>query len=253
MTHLVLKDAVVVRDGVALLQDANLDIRPGQLTGLVGPNGAGKTTAVRALLGLQQLARGKASIGGRCVTKLAAKDQALMVAYLPQARQLAWPVNVYEVVALGRFAYGSGLGRLGQQDKTAINDALAHCDLLHLAERSVANLSGGELARVHVARAFATCAPAIVADEPTAALDPKHAFGVLELLRAKAKQGDAVLVILHDLALAAQFCDKLIVMQEGRVVVQGPPRDALSCEIIAKVFGVSAIWQEDRLSLIGNL
>lgn len=253
MSYLSLTDANVVQDKKSLLKNVSFSIESGMMVGLVGPNGAGKTTAVRALLGQQKMSSGSAKIAEINVATYTPQALARAIAYLPQTRHLAWPIGVYEAVALGRFAYGGALGRLSHVDKTAIDAAMLMCDLHMLARRSVASLSGGELARVHIARALASETLALIADEPIAALDPRHALDVLNLLKAKAKSGAAVLVILHDLNWAARFCDEIILMDQGHVVAQGAPRTILTSQSLADVFGVRASWDHDELVIQGVL
>ena len=251
MSYLSLTDANVVQDKKSLLKNVSFSIESGMMVGLVGPNGAGKTTAVRALLGQQKMSSGSAKIAEINVATYTPQALARAIAYLPQTRHLAWPIGVYEAVALGRFAYGGALGRLSHVDKTAIDAAMLMCDLHMLARRSVASLSGGELARVHIARALASETLALIADEPIAALDPRHALDVLNLLKAKAQSGAAVLVILHDLNWAARFCDEIILMDQGHVVAQGAPRTILTSQSLADVFGVRASWDHDELTIWG--
>ncbi|MFN8956755.1 MAG: ABC transporter ATP-binding protein, partial [Hyphomonadaceae bacterium] len=215
-----LHEVSVTVQGAPLLRDVSFEVQPGKLVGLLGPNGAGKTTAVRALLGLQPLNAGRAYLDAQPAHSLSAKQRALIVSYLPQARKLAWPISVREAVALGRFAYGGPMGRLGPADSAAVEDALSRCALKGFEDRAVTSLSGGELARVHLARALAAQAPALIADEPTAALDPGHSYDVLAALQAQARAGQAVLVVLHDLALAARFCDEIILLNQGQRVIQ---------------------------------
>ena len=253
MSYLSLTDANVVQDKKSLLKNVSFSIESGMMVGLVGPNGAGKTTAVRALLGQQKMSSGSAKIADVNVATYTPQALARAIAYLPQTRHLAWPIGVYEAVALGRFAYGGALGRLSHVDKTAIDAAMLMCDLHMLARRSVASLSGGELARVHIARALASETLALIADEPIAALDPRHALDVLNLLKAKAKSGAAVLVILHDLNWATRFCDEIILMDQGHVVAQGVPRTILTSQSLADVFGVRASWDHDELVIQGVL
>jgi iron complex transport system ATP-binding protein len=245
-------NASVTRQGVEVLKSVSFDIAPGQLVALVGPNGAGKTTAVRALLGLQPLTSGCAKIGAVSSHSMKPRDRAMAVSYLPQIRQFAWPISVREAVALGRFAHGGPMGQLGGADATAVRDALSQCDLTGFADRSVASLSGGELARVHIARALAANAPALIADEPIAALDPRHAFEVLALLKARANSEAAVLVILHDLTLAAQFCDQVILLNQGQLVAQGKPQDVLTSQALADVYHVTAVWDGADLRILGK-
>lgn len=248
-----LHEASVTLQGAPLLRDVSFEVQPGKLVGLLGPNGAGKTTAVRALLGLQPLTAGQAYLDSQPAHSLSAKQRALTVSYLPQARKLAWPISVREAVALGRFAYGGPMGRLGPADSAAVEDALSRCALKGFEDRAVTSLSGGELARVHLARALAAQAPALIADEPTAALDPGHSYDVLAALQAQARAGQAVLVVLHDLALAARFCDEIILLNQGKRVIQAPPQEALTPPILAEVFGVKGSWYRDQLILVGRL
>ncbi len=250
---LMLQGASVFIQGAHLLEKVSFEVRPGKLVGLLGPNGAGKTTAVRALLGLQALSEGNAYLHDKPAHSLTAKQRALQVSYLPQMRKLAWPISVKEAVALGRFAYGGAMGRLSPADALAVEDALGRCSLKGLADRSVASLSGGELARVHLARALASQAPALIADEPTAALDPGHSLDVLAALQSQARAGQAVLVVVHDLALAARFCDEIILLNQGRLVIQDRPEDALSAASLADVYGVKGTWSRGQLYLSGRI
>ncbi len=248
-----LHNASVTVHGAQLLRDVSFEVTPSKLVGLLGPNGAGKTTAVRALLGLQPLSAGHAYLDGQPSHSLTPKQRALRVSYLPQARKLAWPIAVREAVSLGRFAYGGPMGRLGPVDAAAVEDALTRCSLNGFEDRSVTSLSGGELARVHLARALASQGPALIADEPTAALDPGHSFDVLATLKSQASAGQAVLVVLHDLALAARFCDEIILLDQGKLVIQAPPREALNPQILSSVYRVKATWADGQLSLSGRI
>ncbi len=248
-----LHEASVTVHGAQLLRDVSFEVTPGKLVGLLGPNGAGKTTAVRALLGLQPLSAGHAYLDGQPSHSLTPKQRALRVSYLPQARKLAWPIAVREAVSLGRFAYGGPMGRLGPVDAAAVEDALTRCSLNGFEDRSITSLSGGELARVHLARALASQGPALIADEPTAALDPGHSFDVLATLKSQASAGQAALVVLHDLALAARFCDEIILLHQGKLVIQAPPREALNPQILSSVYRVKATWADGQLSLSGRI
>ena len=162
--------------------------------------------------GLAPRAGGAVSAAGRDPLRLDPAERARRIAYLPQARSLAWPLRVRDVVALGRFAHGAAPGRLGAEDAAAVSRALASCRLASLADRLSDTLSGGELARTHVARAMAAEAPFLLADEPTAALDPLHQHQVMRLVRAYADAGRGVLVVMHDAALAARAADRLVWM-----------------------------------------
>ena len=213
-----LHEASVIVHGTKLLHAVSFEVTPGKLVGLLGPNGAGKTTAVRALLGLQPLSGGQAYLDGQPAHSLTPKQRALRVSYLPQARKLAWPIAVREAVSLGRFAYGGPMGRLGPADAAAVEDALARCSLIGFEDRSVTSLSGGELARVHLARALASQAPALIADEPTAALDRETGLAVVDLLKRLGRtRGTTTLIVTHDPRILDR-ADRIVTMQDGRLV-----------------------------------
>ena len=230
----------VTLGGHRILHDASLRLAPGELVALLGPNGAGKTTLLRALLGLVQRSGGRVRIGGDDPARLPASERARRIAYLPQSRPLAWPIRVRDVVALGRFAHGASIGRLRGADAAAVERALLACGVGRLADRPCDTLSGGELARVHVARAMAAEAPFLIADEPTAALDPLHRHRIMGLVRACAGGGGGVLVVLHEAALAARFADRLVWLADGRIVADGPPEETLTPQRLAEVYGVRA-------------
>lgn len=224
----------------ALVSQASFALEPGTLTALVGPNGAGKTTLLRLALGLLKPETGSAQIEGHNIATLSPAERARKLAYLPQSRPLAWPQPVRDLVALGRFAYGGTPERLSSEDAEAVARAIASCDLDGFEERAADTLSGGELSRVHLARALAGETPVIIADEPVAALDPRHAHKVLRLFKRAAGEGRAVITVLHDLALAARYADQLIWMDGGRIIAQGTPRETLTQDRLRDVFGIEA-------------
>ncbi len=219
---------------------------PGQVTGLVGPNGAGKTTLLRLGLGLLVPGSGEVTLLGRSLRQWDAQDRARALAYLPQSNEAHWPMLARRVVALGRLPHEASLKRLRGADEEAIAKALARCDATGLADRRMDGISAGERARVLLARALATQAPVLLADEPAAHLDPGHQLQLMQLLREEAGRGTAVCVTLHDLALAVRFCDRLLVMKAGRIVAAGAPAAALSDEVLAEVFGVGALRLNDQ-------
>ena len=240
MSELAVDRLGVTLDGRAVVRDASLRLDRGELVALLGANGAGKTTLLRGALGLAPRVGGVVRVGGEDPARLAPSERARRIAYLPQARPLAWPLRVRDIVALGRFAHGAALGRLGAADAAAVSRALAACDLQRLADRPCTSISGGELARTHVARAMAAEASFLLADEPTAALDPLHQHQVMRLVRAYADAGRGVLVVMHDAALAARTADRLVWMAGGRLVADGPPESTLTAERLAEVYGIRA-------------
>lgn len=240
MTDLRLKNITVKTGGQTLIENVSFDLKAGELTALLGPNGAGKTTALRAALGLQKISSGESRLSGALTHTLSPLLRARCAAYLPQARPLAWPNTVKDIVALGRFSHGGSLGRLAEADLSAVETAIEACDIIHLSERKADTLSGGELARVHIARALAAEAPLLIADEPVAALDPRHQFRVMDLIDAYVENGGGALVVLHDVALAAKYADRLIFMKDGKVVSDGTPEETLSARSLADIYGVKA-------------
>jgi iron complex transport system ATP-binding protein len=225
--------------GTRIVDRASFGLASGTLTALVGPNGAGKTTLMRALAGLIP-AEGRIELGRRPLHDYSARERARSIAYLPQGHIFHWPMSVAAVVALGRHPHADAFAPLSEADRAAVAAALAATAIEPLAGRSVTTLSGGERARVALARAFATQAPILLADEPTMSLDPRHQLVVMELIARTAHAGGAVLAIIHDLALAARFADRVLMMDRGRLVADAVPGAVFSPERIAAVFGVEA-------------
>lgn len=219
-----------------VLHGVSLTLAPGDCVGLIGPNGAGKTTLMRAALGLI------AHEGQSSLAQMSPARRARAAAWLPQTREIAWPLPVRDLVALGRLPHrAGGLGVLAPADRAAVDRALAQTGLGALADRPATALSGGEQARVLLARALAQETPLILADEPVAGLDPAHQIGAMQLLRARADAGGAVLVALHDLGLAARQCTRLVLLVDGRIMAEGPPAEVLTPETMRAAFGVR-IW-----------
>ncbi len=236
---LVVQALSVTLGGRAVLTDISLSLASGHLVALVGPNGAGKTTLLRALAGLLP-SQGAIHIGSDALASLPLRERARRFAYLPQGHIVHWPLPARDIVALGRIPYGAAdPGRLTAMDAAAVTSAMRVTDVVGLSDRRVTELSGGERSRVALARVLAVEAPVILADEPTASLDPRHQINVMKNLRTAADGGGLVIVVTHDLGLAARFADTVLVLSEGRLVSQGAPAQALSEEIMADVFRVS--------------
>ncbi|WP_371395682.1 ABC transporter ATP-binding protein [Fretibacter rubidus] len=251
MTELRAQNITVSVGEKSLVQDASFTLAPGKLTVLLGPNGAGKTTLLRAALGLIEIPSGITTLDGKDITSLSPIARAQQIAYLPQSRPLAWPATVKDVVALGRFSHGAKLGKLGEADQAAVDEAMQSCDIAALANRRTDTLSGGETARMHCARAFATNAPLLLADEPVAALDPRHQFRIMDLLRGYVDTGGGALIVLHNLALAAQYADDIIWMKDGHIVDAGPREVMITEAKIAQIYGVKAVVKDKDISLLG--
>jgi iron complex transport system ATP-binding protein len=230
--------------GRAVLHDVSLSLSPGHLVALVGPNGAGKTTLLRALAGLVP-AEGSVHVGGDALSSLPLRERARRFAYLPQGHLVHWPLPARDIVALGRYPHGAtDPARLAQKDTDAVLRAMQAADVVDLGERRVTELSGGERSRVALARVFAVEAPVILADEPTSSLDPRHQIDVMKTLRGAADKGTLVIVVTHDLGLAARFADIVLVLSDGRLVSQGAATEALSEQVMAEVFRIRAYRTE---------
>ncbi|BCW90689.1 Fe(3+) dicitrate transport ATP-binding protein FecE [Alphaproteobacteria bacterium SO-S41] len=228
----------VMRGPRPVLDGVSLALTPGALTAILGPNGAGKTTLVRALAGVLTPQSGRVTLDGTALAAIAPDARAGRIAYLPQGRDAAWNMRAADVVALGRFHAQRLLRPLSDDDRRAIARAMVEADVVGLAERGVKTLSGGEFARVLLARALAVEAPVMLADEPVAGLDPAHQLRVMAALQARAREGVAAAIVMHDLTLAAQFCDRIVLLADGRIAADGTPDAVLTEEILFGVYGV---------------
>lgn len=220
------------------VNDVALSVEAGEFVVIVGPNGAGKTSLLKAAVGLVP-ATGAIAIAGTPLPILPLPERARRLAYLPQGHVFHWPLAVIDIVALGRLPRGVGAD-LSVADMTAVAEAMAATGIAQYADRPVTTLSGGERARVAVARVLASETPLILADEPTASLDPHYQLVVIDILKRHAASGGAVVAVLHDLALAARAADRLLILDHGAIVADGTPRLVLTAERLAATFGVNA-------------
>lgn len=208
-------------------------LRPGTVTAICGPNGAGKSTLLAALAGLIEPAGGTIELNGGRLPR--GRERARLLGYLPQAGEIAWDLSVAALARLGRLPHGD-------KGEAQVAAALAAVDMTAFADRPVSTLSGGEKARALLARVLAGEPQWILADEPLAALDLAHQLALLARLRTVAERGAGVVLVLHDLALAMNHADHVLVLDQGKLAAEGPPEQALSVEVIAQVWGVPARW-----------
>lgn len=232
------RDVSVHLAGRPILERVSCETQAGKITAVIGPNGAGKSTLLRAMAGLLPLEGGSLDFEGRALHALERTELARSIAYLPQERTVHWPLAVERVVALGRLPHRAGM-MPDTRDRAAIDAAMQTMDVSGLAHRPVSQLSGGERARVLVARALAQESRVLIADEPTAGLDPSHALGLFGTFRQLAAEGRAVIVALHDLTLAARFCHHVVLLVAGRVAASGPAADVLQPGTLSAAFNVT--------------
>jgi len=235
-----LRDIAVCYGTRPVLDGVSLDLAPGELVGLIGPNGAGKTTLLRACASLVPLSSGDLFLSGRPLQAWRRWERARTVGYLAQDRVVLWPISAGRLVALGRLPYLGPWDALPEADEAEVVKAMAATDVLHLAARAVTELSGGELTRVLLARLLAGAPAVLLADEPVSGLDPAHAMQVLAIFREMARTGRTVVVVLHDLTLAARFCDRLVLMDAGAIVADGAPLQVLTAAHLARTYGITA-------------
>jgi len=218
------------------LAGVSFAVRSGELVAVTGPNGSGKTTLLRALLGLVVPRTGTIDLDGRPIRDWTRRELAEMIGALPQREEPAFPLTVLEAVLLGRWARLGPIAPVGQDDRDAVAQALARCDMNGFEDHSTDTLSGGEWQRVRLARALVAAPRLLLLDEPTAALDIGHEMELFELLRTLVRDGLGIMVVTHQLNLAARYADRMVLLDRGRAAGEGTPSEVLRAELIEAVF-----------------
>jgi iron complex transport system ATP-binding protein len=224
-------------DGRAILKNVSLQVFPGEVLALVGPNGAGKSSLLSVMSGDVQATTGRALLQGRDVSKYRVDEAARQRSVLMQSNEVSFPFTVAEIVEMGRAPWARTTSLA--DDNKAIAEALEKADVEHLVERRFNQLSGGERARVSLARVLAQRTPVVLLDEPTAALDLKHQESVMKTVREIAGQGRAVVVVVHDLSVAAGYADRVAMVVEGKIAAVGSPREVITAKRVSEVYGVA--------------
>ncbi|CAN5409818.1 ABC transporter ATP-binding protein [soil metagenome] len=242
--ELSIADLSVALGGRPVLDTVSAVLRPGRITAILGPNGAGKSSLVRAMAGLVVPQRGAITLNGSNVAGIDPRERARLIGYLPQDGVAAWNIRAAELVALGRLPHRAPFAGPSPHDFDTVMMAMAATETTHLADRPVGELSGGERARVLLARVLAGEPRWLLADEPLASLDPAHQLDILDRLRAVADGGAGVVIVLHDLGHAASVADDILLLKDGRVAAFGGVGEVLTEQRVAEVFEVKVRWIE---------
>ncbi len=223
----------------AVLRDVSLKVASGEMLGIIGPNSSGKSTLLRLVAGILRPRAGEVAIDGCDMSKLSRREAARLVSFVPQETPSSFPFSVFEIALMGRSPHLGVLAFEREEDMNIAREALEATDSFHLRDRFLDELSGGERQLVIVARALAQAAPVMLLDEPTTFLDVRHQVQILEIIaRLNREQGRTVVVVSHDLNLASLYCDRLVLLGEGKVVADGTPQDVLSSEILQETYAV---------------
>lgn len=235
---LTLNQLSAYRGPCAVIRDISLSVAAGECIGLIGPNGAGKTTLMRAALGLMPIS------GTSSLASLPVAARAAQAAWLPQTPEIVWPVSVAHLVSLGAAARGR------PATHPSVDAAIQRMDLTRFLDRAANSLSGGEQARVLIARALAQDTPLLLADEPVAGLDPSQQIRTMRAFRALADEGRSVIVSLHDLSLAVRYCTRILVVSGGTLAADGHPETVLTDDLMSRVFDVSVFRAETAMGRV---
>jgi len=243
---LAVDDLSVDLGGTEILSGVSLSADSGELVGLVGPNGAGKTTLLRAIQGVVRLTSGSVTVEGQPVGSLAARERGRRIASVPQETGLSFSFTVEQAVAMGRNPHIGRFGTADEADRTHVQRAIEQTNLAGFVDRPVTELSGGERQRVLLARAFAQNTPLLLLDEPTANLDINHAIATLDLVRGVVDDSKAAVAAIHDLNLAARYCDRLVLLADGELRAAGSPESVLTSERLEDAFGIETVVSADE-------
>jgi len=242
-SHLKISGLQFLRGSRVVLDSIDLQLQSGCVTAVLGPNGAGKSTLLSCIAGLLDAPRGTVELDGTLLSAIPPAQRARRIAFLPQIPEVAWSVDVETLVSLGRIPF-QGIAS-DAENRAAITRAMQRTDVTQWSNRIVTTLSGGERARALLARVLAGESDWILADEPFTGLDPAHQFEAAELLRSVADQGAGVVLTIHDLTLAARIADRVVIINDGRIVADGTPQAALTPQILRDVYGIDAQWLTD--------
>ncbi|WP_336961528.1 ABC transporter ATP-binding protein [Sphingobium aquiterrae] len=247
---LTLEGVTVRRGRTVAVSDASTLFAPGRLTAVIGPNGAGKSSLIEAAAGVLKPVSGMVRLGDRPMADIDPRMLALQRAYLPQRAAVSWPISVERLVAIGLTPSLPSFGLLSPAMREAVDRVLAECDLLALRDRPATALSGGELARAMLARALVADPRILIADEPTAGLDPLHAMACMHRLRARAGLGAVIVVAIHDLTLVRRFADAVVAMRGGRILAAGPADTVLCADTLSRLFDLPVRVEADAISFL---
>ncbi|ODB99937.1 hypothetical protein A3197_05985 [Candidatus Thiodiazotropha endoloripes] len=239
MSHLIGRGLCFNRQGQSILGQIDVHIEAGEMLGLIGPNGAGKSSLLRLLAGVTTADAGRLTLAGKPLNQLPPKRRAQRIAYLPQLSEIAWPMSVEHLVALGRLPHLDDWQKTSLEDRAIIDRIIEQTDLTAFRNRPYNTLSGGEQARVQLARALVTEADILLADEPVSALDPAHQLDVMALLQTYVQAGHGVIIVLHDLALAAHYCSRLQLLHQGRTLAEGRADEVLTDHHLEAAYGIA--------------
>lgn len=243
-----LNDVKVMIQETEILNEVFLNAKPGEFVGLIGPNGSGKTTLLKSIAGLQPISDGILQIAAKEIGTYTSKKLAKMISYVPQDTTLDFDFTVSEIVQMGRHIHSSRFSLDDPEGKVHVEKAMVYTGIRHLKDRSILSLSGGQKQLVFIAKALAQQTPIILLDEPISALDIHFQLKVLTMLKNLSLQGKTIIVVLHDLNLAARFCSKLVLLKEGGVLGYGSPANVLRADYINSTYQVNAVIRKDEIT-----